>query len=113
VEVEPLQGADELGALSIEAVGQHHTEVEAAGEQVLDDFEGQLRLGFVAIAGLEARLGLKHREEQRERGRPEQSLGVDRDHPIGERVQIADVLVGHVVGGVALLRVPRLIDTEG
>jgi len=40
------------------------------------------------------------------------AVGIDRDHPIGQRVHIADVLVGGVVGRLAFLAVARLVDAE-
>jgi hypothetical protein len=52
------------------------------------------------------------RQEQRERGGAQHAAGVDRDDPVGQRLQIADVLAGDVVGGVALLAVAGLVDTE-
>jgi hypothetical protein len=60
----------------------------------------------------QARPGLEDAEEQRKRGRAKQAVGVDRDDAVGQRVQIADVLVGGVVGRVPLLAVTGLIDAE-
>jgi len=37
---------------------------------------------------------------------------MDRDHAVGQGVQVADVLMGDVVGGVPLLAVPRLVQTQ-
>ncbi len=37
---------------------------------------------------------------------------MDRDHAVGQGVQVAAVLMGDVVGGVPLLAVPRLVQTQ-
>jgi hypothetical protein len=112
LEVESMQRADELRALAIEAVGQHDAEREPAGEQVLDDFNGQLGLGLVDIVRLETLSWLKDAEEEGEGRGGEQPVGVDRDDAIGQRLEVANVLVGDVVGGVALLAVPGLVEAQ-
>jgi hypothetical protein len=107
-----VQGADERAALAVETVGQDDAEMEALGEQFLDDLDGQLRLGLIDIARLEARFWLEDAEEQREGGGTQHPIGVDGDDAVGQRVQIADVLAGDIVGRVAFLPVPRLVDAE-
>ena len=69
-------------------------------------------VGPVDIARFEAGLGLEDAEEQRERRGAQHAVGVDRDDAVGQRVQVADVLAGHVVGGVPLLAVARLVQTH-
>src|SRR5258707_7527413 len=64
--------------------------------------------------GLRRASGLKTRNR---RGkvvvpRAEHTIGIDRDHAVRQCVQIADILVGDVVGGVSLLAVPRLVQAQ-
>jgi len=40
------------------------------------------------------------------------AIGIDRDDAVGQGVHVANVLVGGVVGRLALLAVPRLVNTE-
>jgi len=77
---------------------------------ISDDLDGQLRLGLVDITRFEAGLGFEDTEEQRKRGGAQHAIGIDRDDPIGQRVQIANVLAGDVIGGVPLLAITRLVD---
>ena len=108
-----MQRAGELPALPVEAVGQDDAEAKAQRHQLFDDGDGQVRLALGDIALLEAGPGLEDAEEQRKGRRAEHAIGVDRDDAVGERVQVADVLVGGVVGGVPLLAVAGLVDDRG
>jgi hypothetical protein len=60
----------------------------------------------------QARPGLEDAEEEGERRRAQHAVGVDRDDAVGQRMQVADVLVGGVVGRVPLLAVAGLVETE-
>jgi hypothetical protein len=60
----------------------------------------------------QARSGREDAEEEGERGRAEQAVGVDRHDAAGQRMQVADGLVGDVVGGVPLLAISRLVDAQ-
>jgi hypothetical protein len=57
-------------------------------------------------------LGLVEREGEGKRHPVEHALGIHRDHAIGERVHIADVLVRHIIGRMPLLAVARLVNAE-
>src|SRR5262249_8387538 len=112
LQLEAMQRTDERPAVPVEAVGQHHAEAEPQGQQRLDHRDRQLGLGLVRVAGFEARLRFEDAAEQREGGGAQHPVGVDRDDAIGQRVQVADVLGGHVDGGVAFLAVAGLVDTQ-
>ena len=86
--------------------------MEAQGDQLLDQGDGEVRFALVEVARLQAARGLKIAEEQGERRRAEHAVGVDRDHAVGQGVQIANGLVGDVVGGLALLAIAGLVETE-
>lgn len=59
-----------------------------------------------------AALRLVEPEGQREGEGVENTVGVDRNHPIGDGVQIADILARDVVGRLPFLAIAGLIDTE-
>src|SRR5260221_371423 len=64
LQAQAMQRTDERAALAVPAVGQHDTEPEAHGEQLFHDLNGQLRLGLLNIAGLEAGPAVLDTEEQ-------------------------------------------------
>jgi len=89
--------------------------VEAQRQQLLDELDRQLRLRLVHVARFETGLRFEEAEKQREGGGVEHAVGSDRDHAVGQAVQIADVLAGGVVGGGAFLAVAwfaRLVEAQ-
>lgn len=42
----------------------------------------------------------------------QEAIGVDRHDPIGELVQVPNVLVSHVICGFPLFSVARLVDAQ-
>jgi hypothetical protein len=113
-----MQRSDEFATLPLEAVGQHDTEVEALGRQLLDELivelndelndelNSELRRALGDVAGLHAPLWLLEPERQRESDGVEHAVGIDGDHPIGKSMDVAedvaDVLARSIVGGLAL-----------
>ncbi len=96
-EVEPVQRTDEGSTLAVEAVSQHHTEVEPQAQEVLNECDSELGVGLVDIAWFEPRLGLVDPEEEGEGRRPQQAMGIvsiDRDDAVGQGMQVANVLGG-------------------
>ncbi len=86
--------------------------MKALRGQFLDQFNGHLRLALIHITGLEPAARLVEAEGQREGDGVEHAVRVDRDDAIGQRVHVADVLAGSVVGGLAFLAVPGLVNAE-
>ena len=86
--------------------------MKALGRQFLDQLHRQLRLALVDVARLEAALRFEEAEGEGKGDGVEHAIGVDRDDAVGQRMDIADVLVRGVVGRLALLAVARLVDAE-
>lgn len=107
-----MQGGDEGPAFAVEAISHHHAEAEAPREQRLDDLDGQLGFGLVDIPPREARRGREEAEAQRKCGGAQHAVGIHRDDAVGQGVQVADVLAGHIIGGMPLLAIPGLIEAH-
>src|SRR5260221_7650579 len=107
-----MQRRDEVVALAVQAVGQYHTEVEALRRQLLNELDGQLRLALVDVARLEAAAWLVEAESQGKGDGVEHTVGIDRDDAVGQRVHVANVLAGGVVGRLAFLAITGLVDTQ-
>ncbi len=84
--------------------------MEALRRQLLNELHGQLRLALVDVTWLEAAARLEEAEGERKGDGVAHTVGVDRDDPVGQRVHVANVLVGGVVGRLAFLAVPRLVN---
>ena len=100
-----MQSRDEVVALTIQAVGKHDREAKALRGQLLDELDGQLWLALVDIAWLEAAAWLVEAEGQRKGHRIKDAVGIDGYDAVGQRVHVADVLAGGVVGGLAFLAI--------
>jgi hypothetical protein len=86
--------------------------VEPEGQQLLDQGQGQLRLGLEAVTGLEARLGFVEGKSEGKGDLVQHPIGIDRDQALLHSMQPSQVLGRRIVGGVPLLAVAGLINTE-
>ena len=53
-------------------------------------------------------------EAEGERGshRAQQAVRIDRNDPVGQAMDIANVLMGHVIGGLAFLAISCLVNAQ-
>jgi hypothetical protein len=107
-----LQFTDKIAALPIQAICQHDLEAKSPLVQLLDELHRQGWLGLIAIAGLEPGPGFKDLEQQRKGDLIQDAIGVDRHDAILELAQVPDVLMGHVIGGLAFFAVARLVNAQ-
>ena len=110
LEMQLLQFADKIAALPIQAVCQYDLEAEAPVLQLLDNLHRQCWLRLIGITWLEPGPGFEDLEEQGKGDLIQDAIGVDGHNAILELTQIANLLMGHVIGGVAFLAVTRLIN---
>ncbi len=87
--------------------------MEAPLLSLLNDLYGQFRLGLVGILGLQTRFRFVNLEEEREGDVIEHPIGIDRDHPVGQFPDIANVLGSYIISGFPFFAISRFIDTQG
>src|SRR5512142_484240 len=112
LQMQLLQCTDKITAFSIQAIGQYDLKMKIPLLQFLDEFHCQLRFRLVRLTWLQAGPGFVDLEEQGKGDLIQDAIGIDGHDAILELAQIANVLMGHVIGAVAFLAVTRLIDAQ-
>lgn len=97
-----VHGVATRRVLARDRVGQDDGKAVSVGEQLLDQGEGELRLGLELVTGLEAGLGFLQGEDEWKRDRVEHPRGSDGDTDLLDPVQPSQVLGHRRVSGVAL-----------
>lgn len=110
--VQFLSRVEKLRAFPGETVGEHDLKRKASRWPFLDQLNGQLRWGLVGIARHEPGVRFVPLEKQREGHLVQHPVGIHRDDPVVLCAQISTVLMGHIVGGLALVLVACLIDAQ-
>lgn len=107
-----MQGLNEGATLSIHRIGQHQVNGTSLLHETADEVTGDGRFRLVHIGRREPTLRLEHLEQQRERDRIEDTIGIGQNQSRLNRVQVPDVLAGNIISGRAVLLVTRFVNTE-